>query len=551
MEPRRKPSKSPQPPAPPQPAPAPAQSHASRHPPSQQQQQQSQHQPQPPPQPVYRNSASGAASAGGLQRFATEPTPSRNGRSSAVSPPPPEGFTSQGALRPTFSPNIVRTPDSYSSTPKSDKRASSRASSPHRKYSDPMPSLTSRLTEARQERREDRREERREPSRERERESSDKARRERSSSRRDSSGAAPSRSQSQEPNYSHHGASPSYRRDGTHTAPATRSQSVELSPLPVDIAKLPSRILGRNHSVPVVGASHGTSGLATIPEKSTRHVSSASGAVAAASSSSRSKNIVSYPSPGELSTAKYNSASASIKPYQSSSSTPQPQSQPQPPVQPPSRSHSRSRSHSANTSPTGAGSNHIYSSNSLRRSNTQSSSHVYTPTPDVSPRTYSIPNNRPGQGMPYVPMPSPPSPYKSLRASPMPPQQSQQSHSHTRPPAVSSSSHYTSASQAVKSQAELLLPRPTPPPAHYRRRVRKGFWNKRGDYLTFSGKVVYAPRGGTYPSELSSYPDVREGYMNEAGEHMGYDPNREELAESLPRYGNPPECPYERVRVAT
>lgn len=92
-------------------------------------------------------------------------------------------------------------------------------------------------------------------------------------------------------------------------------------------------------------------------------------------------------------------------------------------------------------------------------------------------------------------------------------------------------------------------PAQSPEPAHYTRRVRKGFWNRRGDYLTSNSYVVYAPEDRAYPAELQHYPDETEGYKDQYGSFMPYLPERPELPASLPYHGRPPAQPYESFVV--
>jgi hypothetical protein len=84
-----------------------------------------------------------------------------------------------------------------------------------------------------------------------------------------------------------------------------------------------------------------------------------------------------------------------------------------------------------------------------------------------------------------------------------------------------------------------------PPMGTYSRAVRYGFWNRRGDYLTAHDYVVYAPQGRADPPELESYPT--KGYVDHFGNFIKYDPTRKELPESLPRQGQPPVLPYDKV----
>jgi hypothetical protein len=88
------------------------------------------------------------------------------------------------------------------------------------------------------------------------------------------------------------------------------------------------------------------------------------------------------------------------------------------------------------------------------------------------------------------------------------------------------------------------------PPAHYSRKVRKGFWNKRGDHLTSDLHVVYAPPDKAYPTELAGYPDGKDGYLDAyLNHHVPWIEERPELPASLPQRGRPPTQPYESVSV--
>lgn len=96
------------------------------------------------------------------------------------------------------------------------------------------------------------------------------------------------------------------------------------------------------------------------------------------------------------------------------------------------------------------------------------------------------------------------------------------------------------------SRRNIFIPQPTPPPASYDIRIRRGYWNRRGDHLTKEGYLVYAPVDRAYPSELITYPPENEGYQDEKGSYTKY-VARPELPESLPRHGKPPEYPYDVV----
>lgn len=96
------------------------------------------------------------------------------------------------------------------------------------------------------------------------------------------------------------------------------------------------------------------------------------------------------------------------------------------------------------------------------------------------------------------------------------------------------------------------------------RKVRRGFWNRRGDHLVIIphssshspsspssiayGKkyIVYAPRARANPEELAQYPSPTDGWMDHRGRTIRYDPSVPELPDSLPLHGEPPLKPYEQ-----
>lgn len=93
------------------------------------------------------------------------------------------------------------------------------------------------------------------------------------------------------------------------------------------------------------------------------------------------------------------------------------------------------------------------------------------------------------------------------------------------------------------------MPMPLPPrtgPPQYKR-LRRGFWNRRGDHITPLGYIVYAPPDMAFPDELKGYPEDGKGYKDDFGMIAQYDPDRPELPESLPRHGQPPVHPYSEV----
>lgn len=164
--------------------------------------------------------------------------------------------------------------------------------------------------------------------------------------------------------------------------------------------------------------------------------------------------------------------------------------------------------------------------------------------------SYPIPTNNTSPYFKHSPSRSPyssgssrgssqqPSPATSLSLSP---------HDHYTSPPTSGSSRHSN-------------PLPVPPADHPgfpfslgssgqaqpARRVRKGYWNKRGDHCTKSGYIVYAPRDQIYPPELQDYPDESAGYSDENGHLLKFH-HRPEYPDSLPHHGRPPLRPYSSV----
>ncbi len=203
-----------------------------------------------------------------------------------------------------------------------------------------------------------------------------------------------------------------------------------------------------------------------------------------------------------------------------------------------------------------------YSSNTILRSTQDSSSHHVSeassrgvvPSPHVrtSPRSRTSPHS--------TTVPSPysniiPSPNSNVIPSPHSSRSSRSSSSRHRISSSSSGSRRTSPMMSHNPlpepprdlQYSLPPPRQKTPPKTYKKKVRMGFWNRRGDHLTLDGHVVYAPPHLSHPAELKSYPRTKDGYMNHEGAFMKQSPNWTELQDSLPRFGRPPVRPYESV----
>lgn len=125
---------------------------------------------------------------------------------------------------------------------------------------------------------------------------------------------------------------------------------------------------------------------------------------------------------------------------------------------------------------------------------------------------------------------------------------SAQHHHHS---SSSAAAAYSSAS-AVQPVSSAYSVAPTPQPVNRSpaRKVRKGYWNRRGDHLVYDQNrwcIVYAPREQANPSELGQYPAPTEGFMDHHGNKAKYDPSVPELPVSLPSHGEPPKRPYEEV----
>lgn len=121
---------------------------------------------------------------------------------------------------------------------------------------------------------------------------------------------------------------------------------------------------------------------------------------------------------------------------------------------------------------------------------------------------------------------------------------SQQSRAPTTQPQSYSQPETRSQAQ-TPSQSQMQQP-PSSQSQSQRRRVRKGYWNRRGDYLTPDMYIVYAPHDRANPPDLKDYPAEGEGYLDHEGRFVPYDASRQELPESIPLRGQPPRIPYDR-----
>ncbi|RDX54661.1 hypothetical protein OH76DRAFT_1478925 [Lentinus brumalis] len=81
-----------------------------------------------------------------------------------------------------------------------------------------------------------------------------------------------------------------------------------------------------------------------------------------------------------------------------------------------------------------------------------------------------------------------------------------------------------------------------------RQQMRHGYWNRRGDHLYVTDKgerfIVYAPHHLANPEELKNYPSPTEGWLDHRRHFIKYDPSVPELLDSLPLQGRSPVRPY-------
>ena len=193
---------------------------------------------------------------------------------------------------------------------------------------------------------------------------------------------------------------------------------------------------------------------------------------------------------------------------------------------------------------------------SPRHADHRPSSYPNRRSPDISPQTHDprlssyssgsdpSPHHYDTRRSPYSNRPSPRSPddpspqQRDLRPSPYPSSSANRRENPLPPPPMERPS--LAASQPPVQE---------PPPTNWSRRVRLGFWNRRGDHLTSSMYVVYAPAGRTYPAELREYPSESEGYADQHRTFIPWSRDRPELPASLPNRGRPPAQPYDSVSL--
>lgn len=107
---------------------------------------------------------------------------------------------------------------------------------------------------------------------------------------------------------------------------------------------------------------------------------------------------------------------------------------------------------------------------------------------------------------------------------------------------------YYESAEYLRTPSSVPEPMLDPPP-HWTRRLRKGYWNRRGDHLTADDYIIYAPPQLQNPPELRGYPAHDDGYVSHLDEFKPYLPHRKEHAGSLPVQGRPAKYPYEKVSL--
>jgi len=189
----------------------------------------------------------------------------------------------------------------------------------------------------------------------------------------------------------------------------------------------------------------------------------------------------------------------------------------------------------------------VYSSNPTRsppqnHSPATASSHS-TPSSQSSQPSPSYPATHASSPSSYSPGPSPP----QRKSKQSPPDDNRALHPQSSPATAKSIKPETSTlhgQQIPVQPPPLFVKRPSF--ETYDNRRRRGYWNRRGDHLTQSGYIVYAPPGKQFPQELRNYPTEDEGYENHDNLFTA-NTARPELPESLARGGKPPEKPYDSV----
>ncbi|KAK0204038.1 hypothetical protein DFS33DRAFT_854487 [Desarmillaria ectypa] len=502
--------------------------------------------PSPSPVRLQRHTSTRQSSEPSPQIYAAATAPRRGASESSVaqlssysqqsrhSSPEPQQPQQQDhrRLQPTFSTNIVRTPDHYINS--SPTRPNSAATSPgHSRKSSRSSSVDAELA-----------------------------------AKMDRLSTGPNQPLVRHSSLPTHSISSSSSTTLTSAQIYTEEPSALLSPLVIShTPALTSRTLGRHHTAPT---------LSSIPETATRGVTETSSRPIETSSQSGQQ------------TSPHNApetSSRSTIPSPKKNVTPPPQNNVPPGPAPPSDVMPRgvpetSSRHIPGTSPrndpepTSQGtvlpspyknvmpsphSNVVSSSHSntiLRNTQESSSRHV------AEASSHSIVPSPHSRTSPRSTVPSPysnviPSPNSNVIPSPHSSRSSRSSSSRHRISSSSSGSRRTSPMMPHNPLPEpprdvqYSLPplRQKTPPKTYKRKVRMGFWNRRGDHLTPDGHIVYAPPHLSHPVELRDYPRTKDGFKNHEGLFMKQSPNWTELQDSLPRFGRSPVRPYESFVV--
>ncbi|KAI1793221.1 hypothetical protein LXA43DRAFT_1001426 [Ganoderma leucocontextum] len=118
-----------------------------------------------------------------------------------------------------------------------------------------------------------------------------------------------------------------------------------------------------------------------------------------------------------------------------------------------------------------------------------------------------------------------------------------------RPPAVSPYAESLTRGAGSSASAAAAAHQQSSYHNQSKRMVRRGYWNRRGDYLYVTDKderfIVYAPRSLANPEELKQYPSATDGWLDHRGDFIKYDPKVPELLDSLPVHGEAPKRPYQ------
>ncbi|KAH9933915.1 uncharacterized protein B0H18DRAFT_982749 [Fomitopsis serialis] len=469
-----------------------------------------------------------------------------------------EAFSSRQELHPTFSPSIVRTPGHYSatSTPVPTRRSTtddSHATSAHARRSSGDPSVHG-----------------------------DEAHNSSTTPSRRSTHEDASRSSSRAPHgpiYAPARSNSLSKRRSSAPTPSSGSPSSAAAPLPflASFSEEPEgllsplmtapgggRELGRSSTFPSLSAS---STFDSIPEEravsqprtpkpsdrsrysdpqSTPHVNARSPPRSShASPESGPQRISRSPSHAQMSPPSQPTRSPNPPTARS------PTAQPRSPTQP---SHSRSQSASREHSRSRAAHNPLPRPPMPTNYPTVSSASAYSSASTAQPAASYTSSSQPARTSSAYPSGTQPASTRSSNTQPSshyssPPRSSSAYASHKPSASYSSSAHTSSAynSASTAHAASAYPPAPAAPsPGHSpgTRKVRKGYWNRRGDHLVYDQN-----RDMANPPELAHHPSPIDGFMDHHGQKVKYDPNVPELPESLPLHGEPPKRPYKEVCI--